>query len=60
MPTDNNDDISNLFNSTAPVELPADIRSGAASIFSLYSSYVEAGFTPAQAMQIIIAMITKR
>lgn len=59
MPTDSNDDLSELFNSTAPVELPADVRQGAAGLFSVYSSYVEAGFTPAQAMQLLISLMLK-
>lgn len=41
----------------APIEPHGDIREGAATMMQFYAAYLEVGFTPQQAMQLIVAMI---
>lgn len=48
-----------LFSGKPKIEATAEMRQAATSLFQIYCSYVEAGFTPAQAMQFIVAILMK-
>lgn len=37
-----------------PHEPPSDLRQAAGMLFSLYTSFMDAGFTPEQAMKLIV------
>lgn len=43
----------------SPVEPRAEIRQGAASMFECYTAWTEAGFTSAQALEMLALMITR-
>lgn len=58
MPTDNSS-FESLFGGKAPIEPNAEMRSGAGILFEFYTANLEAGFTPVQAMQVLIAYIAK-
>jgi hypothetical protein len=54
-----NDDFDGLFDGVAPVEPNASMREGAASLFEMYTGFVNAGFNPVQAMQMVCTFISK-
>jgi hypothetical protein len=43
-----------------PIDPISDLAAGAAQIHELFMAYVNADFTRAEALQIIIAMVTKQ
>lgn len=44
--------------SRGPIEPGSDARQGAASLYENYTAYVQAGFTPPQAMQIVTTILS--
>jgi hypothetical protein len=56
--TDNN--FSDIFGTEKIVVEPtADQRDGAIQMYQLRQAWIDAGFTPAEAMQLLISAITK-
>lgn len=55
----NDDNFGSLFGTgSVPVEPNADLRAGAKSQFELRQSWIDAGFSEAEAMRLLIAVIT--
>jgi hypothetical protein len=55
-----NDDLGNLFGrGSIPVEPNADLRAGAKSMFELRQAWIDAGFSEAEAMRMLVAVIAK-
>jgi ABC-type iron transport system FetAB permease component len=53
------DEFDGLFSGKAPTERSAIMQTGMLDIFEMYTGALSAGFNPVQAMQIVLAFITK-
>lgn len=56
---DDNDNFDELFAGNAPVEPNAAVRAGASGLFEVYRSFLGVGFNEAQAMQMVIVILTR-